>query len=349
MKLNKKAVLMFIATAEILSCCLNEGDGRDVFVFMSWNVQNLFDDVDNGSEYYEYDPANGEWNNDLFNRKAAAIAEVITAAVPGGPDIVLLQEVENDNALTLLNDGYLKPLGYHYSLFLPTQNSAIGCGVLSRIAIISVKSHAVNFRGKTAGRNISEIDFQIDGRGTGLKVFVNHWKSKLGGAAETEEARVASAGLLKSLIFDSAADVSEPLVIAAGDFNESHDEHLRVNREYSTAIMPRAEADRAADGVLSYVASAADMTGAVDGSLYNPWIDSDCKGSYCYDGIWETIDQFFLNAKAFDGEGLEYGRFKTAEFDFNTGPDGLPLRWLSLNGSGCSDHFPVILELKTIQ
>lgn len=313
-------------------------------MIMSWNVQNFFDDVDDGSEYWDFDPGNGEWNTDLFNQKAAALAEVITAAAPGGPDIVLLQEIENENALSLLNDGYLKALSYNWAIFMPTEDSAIGCGLLSRQPVIEVKSHAVNSGGSCAGRNISEIDFRISGSGAALKVFVNHWKSKLGGAAETEDRRMASAGLLRSLVFEALAAESSLSVIAAGDFNESYDEWDRVDGEYPTAIQPYPESGSAAGGLLYYTASSEDMSGGGTECLYNPWIDSDCRGSYCYDGVWETIDQFFLSEAAFDGEGLEYSDFRTVELDFNTADDGTPLRWITSSASGCSDHFPVLIE-----
>ncbi len=340
------ALLLFLFVF-VLSCCLNE-DGGETLHLMSWNVQNLFDDVDDGTEYYEFDPSNGEWNNDLFNRKAAALSEVISAAAAGGPDIVLLQEVENENALKLLNDGYLKACNYSYAVFFPTQDSAIGCGVLSRLPVLSVKNHAVNLRGKNSGRNIAEIDFG-EGAG-GFKVFLNHWKSKLGGPEETEESRSASAGLLNSLIKKAAAESADLLIIAAGDFNESHDEFNRVNHSYRTAIMPAAETgETPSEETMYYVDSKAGMTADSEIGLYNPWVDAEYEGSYFYNGTWETIDQFFLNAAAFDREGLEYAGFRAAALDFNTASDGSPLRWQSGTGAGCSDHFPVILELEAVK
>jgi len=349
MRMSKKAAVLLISAAAALSCCISEDEGGSSIFLMSWNVQNLFDDVDNGSEYYEFDPSNGDWNNDLFNRKAAALSEVISVSAAGGPDIVLLQEIENENALSLLNDGYLKLSDYKYMVFLPTENSAVGCGVLSRFPILSVKNHSVNFRGKTAGRNISEIDFDVEGYDAGLKVFLNHWKSKLGGAAETEPSRMASAGLLNSLISRISAVQTDLLIIAAGDFNESHDEYARINRDYMTAIMPFSEEDGWLDfNMLLFLDTAADMNGA-GGLLYNPWTEAGLNGSYYYDGNWETIDQFFLNAAAFDGGGLEYAGFSTVALEFNMRSDGTPMRWQSSTGDGCSDHFPILLELKTVR
>ena len=50
---------------------------------MSYNVQNLFDDVDNGSEFREFNPSRGGWNSEMFHLRVGTIAEVVRAAVPG--------------------------------------------------------------------------------------------------------------------------------------------------------------------------------------------------------------------------------------------------------------------------
>jgi len=50
---------------------------------MSYNVENLFDDVHNGSEYREFDPGRGTWNAEFFKVRIKSIAEVVRKAVPG--------------------------------------------------------------------------------------------------------------------------------------------------------------------------------------------------------------------------------------------------------------------------
>ena len=72
---------------------------------MSYNVENLFDDVDDGTEYPEYDPGRGSWSSEAFPLRVDTIAEVVRKSVPGGPDILLLQEVENGNALPRCGTG----------------------------------------------------------------------------------------------------------------------------------------------------------------------------------------------------------------------------------------------------
>jgi endonuclease/exonuclease/phosphatase family metal-dependent hydrolase len=344
----KNFFLVFLAV--LFVSCSNGGSENEI-VILSWNVQNFFDDVDNGTEYWEFDPSNEKWNYDLFNRKAAAIAEIIAASTPGGPDIVLLQEVENMNALELLDDGYLKSFGYEVILFMPTEGSAVGCGVLSRYPVIYACGHGVNHEGREVGRNIAEIRLQSGSDSGIIRIFVNHWKSKLGGAEETEIMRVRAASLLSSLIAEAAA--GDDLIIAAGDFNESHDEYDRVNKEYRTAIMPFSmeipeapEAREEQDEGLYYSALVDDLIENPGRVLFNPWIEAENSGSYFYDGNWETIDQFFIGSRGFDNKGLEYSGFQTVELDINTTAEGFPARWYTTSGDGCSDHFPIMLKLK---
>ena len=322
-----KRKVFFVLSAVVILYGCSAAEGTDKLFVMSWNVQNLFDDIDNGTEYYEFDPGAGDWNYDSFSRKASAVADVISASVSGGPDIIVMQEIENENALKYLNENCLKASCYTYSLFFPTEDSAVGTAVLSRFPIEAANSHAVNFGGKPAGRNISDFIVSIPGDAEPLVIIINHWKSKLGGAEETEGSRIEAARLLSELIRIRLEEHSGA-VLAAGDFNESHDEFERIGGLYATAM---------ANGGLA---------GAEELELYNPWDDAACEGSYYYDNRWETIDQFFLSEGFFDGAGWDYSSFSIAAVDFNSTVDGKPLGWRSSTNTGASDHFPILLELK---
>lgn len=338
-------ILLLILLLVLSGCSAQKGPER-LFI-MSWNVQNLFDDIDNGTEYREFDPENGTWTYDDFTRKAAALADVIAAAVPGGPDIIIFQEVENENALLHLNDNYLKSCGYQYNLFLPTEDSAVGCAVLSRIPVVQASSHGVNALGEDAGRNISAVHLYSSVINFNMHLFVNHWKSKLGGAAETEFRRKAASSRLNQLMNAAAGEDAGALLLAAGDFNESHDEFVRNSGAYTTAIMP-ADDPLSADepAALLYTRSPEDLCSRSGRQIfYSPWDDSTLPGSYFYNNEWQTIDNFFLGEGFFNGSGWEYDCFWVAATAFNTTESGLPLEWSVSRAAGCSDHLPVIIEL----
>ncbi|MDC7125489.1 MAG: endonuclease/exonuclease/phosphatase family protein [Spirochaetales bacterium] len=321
--------------------CSAESEENTVITIMSWNVENFFDDVDNGTEYYEFDPGNNKWNYDCFTRKASAIADVITSAENGGPDIVLLQEVENYNALEYLNDSYLKALSYPYLCFFPTSNSAVGTAVLSRYPIAGVHNHAVRLDNLLCGRNIAEVEIFLKEESPSLVVFINHWKSKLGGAEETEPQRIAASVLLNELMQD--AILAGYNVLAAGDFNESYDESSRNNEAYQAAIVC---GDDVCDGLnLMSWGSKDEMKNGYTDRYFNPWCELEGYGSYYYNDGWETLDQFFIGDSFFDDKSPEYSSFRIVKLGFNETSQGKPLSWDSGSGLGCSDHFPVILEL----
>ena len=74
----KGLILAFI----LLFVQLWPAGARDLTV-LTYNVENLFDDVHDGSEFPEFDPARGTWNSDLFHMRVETIAEVVRKAVPG--------------------------------------------------------------------------------------------------------------------------------------------------------------------------------------------------------------------------------------------------------------------------
>ena len=98
---------------------------------MSYNVQNLFDGVSDGTEYAAFDPARGRWDEPQFRRRCKRVAEVIRRAAPRGPDIVCLQEVENGAVVETLRSRYLADFGYRYLTVTETAGAPVNAGSLS--------------------------------------------------------------------------------------------------------------------------------------------------------------------------------------------------------------------------
>ncbi len=349
MKTNTLFLFILAAYAAVLlSCteCSLEGTKNRCITIISYNVENLFDDVDNGSEYRSYDPGEGVWNLELYHTKLSRISEVIENSVNGGPDILALQEIENENVLSALKDAYLKGMGYIYSVMAPAEGSAVNSAVLSRIPVTGFKAHSISINGDYPGRNILEVNFDYDGRL--LTLFINHWKSKSGGAFETENKRLESASLIRRRLLELYGGNPLEDIIVLGDLNENIDEYLRTGKSYQTALMPDSENIDGSFSSKSLVIT--EKTGSSRSSaeevvLYSPWSDSGYKGSYVYKDSWETIDHFLLNSALFDNTGFSFGSFEPVMKDFMLNDDGYPVRWSSETGTGYSDHLPVMLIL----
>lgn len=345
--LRTTILLLSLSLASCSGCSLAIfGIRRGPVTLLAYNVENLFDDVHNGDEYREYDPASGEWNTELFHIKMQNIAEVLRAA--GGADVVALEEVENAHAVETLNESYLKGLGYR-ALTAEAGKTSVTVAVLTRLPVTGFRMHHLAAGGKEPLRDIMEV--HLDCRGEPLVVFVNHWKSKLGGAEATEFDRRAAAGLIGRRIRALADEEPRCAIVVAGDLNESWDEYERTGEGYETALLPDSAQVPATAGNRSiFVASrpAAARLEARRVVLYSPWAEGGSGGSYFYGGGWETIDHTLLGARLFDGEGLEYRSFSVFQPDFLTDHEGRPLGWNSDRASGYSDHLPILLTLEVV-
>lgn len=338
------SVLLFAVL--LLAACGNSG--RTVTV-VSYNVQNLYDAADDGGEYREYTAAGG-WNEALYTAKLRAVGQALRTAAPGGADLVALQEVEHYGAARRLVTLELARAGYRHVVWLPDPHSGNGPVVLSKLPVRRVGALWVEGTADTTLRPILEVEVALGAAPEARSVFLfnNHWKSKLGGSAETEPLRrraaQALAGRLREIYAaDPAADV-----IVAGDLNVSVDEYERRQGRYPTALMPAA----AADGGALPVTAAAPAAGAAP-ELFSPWFAYRDAGrlplgSYRYKGSWETIDHLLLGAGLFDAAGVSYAggdRF-TVVSDGLLAADGGPWRFIgSPWPGGYSDHLPLRLEL----
>ena len=350
--------ILFIYFLVLISCsrCVlpDSDDFSDSLVFMSYNIQNIFDDSDNGTEYPEFDPGGGIWGTSQYYTRLFNLSEVIRRSVSGGPDIIAFQEIENSKVAEDLVEGYLKRMGYNYFIVTDTPDSAIQLGIISRLEINDIRVHQILLDGQTTGRPVLEASIVTDS-GT-LHIFNNHWKSKLGGAEETESARIAAATALKRRILELAEDDSSAEIVVFGDLNENWDEYRRIGGEYMTALMPLEDIilpDLAGPILITGSRDTISCVSTVDSTeqesiiLYSPWCaDAALPGSYVYNDTWQTIDHILMSSGMFNGTGFEYESFRVFKDDFLLNTWGHPLSWRTETGYGYSDHLPLILVVE---
>lgn len=126
----------------------------------TYNVENLFDGITQGSEYNDF---RGNWGNANYLKKLASVAKVIKGL---DADFISLNEIENEGVLRDLANA----CGYEYYVFASTKNAPVGLGVMSRKKIIS--SQKIEIEGvKTRPILRTQIEFA----GEKLNFFSAHF------------------------------------------------------------------------------------------------------------------------------------------------------------------------------
>jgi len=313
----KKIVLLLSLTLSLSSKTLK---------IASYNVENLFDMQNNGTEYSEYIPNKHNWTTKVFKKKLLNTAEVICDI---DADIIGLQEVENENVLKLLKQR-LRKIGcvYKYHAITHKKHSAIQVALLSKIPIIHINEIVVNRKLKY--RNILEVKFRVEGNP--FYLFVNHWTSKK--SSESKRIRSANA-LLKRL--KKLPKNSEYILL--GDFNDGYDEYLRENPSAINQTLKTIN-----EGLKSTAFS-----------HYNLWLELENyrRWSHNFYGEKQALDSIILPSTLFDGKGLEYmnDSFSVFKKSYLFHKKGYIFRWEIKKGrhqgKGYSDHLAIVALFST--
>lgn len=362
MRRCRTTMILIVSVVMCLGCTVAcSGESSDErFTIVSYNVQNLFDAEMDGTEYPEYRPKEGVWDQSRYRLRVARVAEVIAGMIPEGADVVCLQEIEHIGVLEDLVSWSLGDRGFRYIAATAHPNSAIQVGVISKVPITHVRSHQP--AGGIGVRPILEVSLRTP---LGEVVcLINHWKSKIGGAEQTEEARIASAETVRRRSAEIVSRDPDLLLLCVGDLNECVDEQRRVSGQYPTALnLFNYAAGISCDDISGLVLTGSPADFGERSSLcemgslwFDPWLLQDGGeggmsglepfGSHHYGGEWETIDHILCSEAAFDGLGWEFDGFTVVSDARLLSDDGRPFGWSLHTLTGYADHLPIILQLR---
>jgi endonuclease/exonuclease/phosphatase family metal-dependent hydrolase len=313
--------VLFLASCSLpFSCRIGEIDRLSV---MTYNAQAFFDAQESGSEFSEYKGKKTSWSEEKYSVRLDRLREAILISGKScemgserGPDIVVLQEIENLGVVQDLCNRMPHLNGYIYSAFIPPEKGvAFGTALISRYAVQKVRAHSVSGFGSGL-RPLLEIELDIGG--SPFTIFAAHWKAKSGDdPGLTAKIRAAQELLLMARIERLLRSSPDAPFIACGDFNQSRAEFTFLN---------------------AY------------GNCWDDWLMQNAvvgrpSGSYYYDGSWETIDNFFLGNSLFDEADWEFSSFSVVAQPPLINEEGFPERYEIWNGRGYSDHLPLVLIL----
>ena len=331
-----------------------EHPGSDSLTIMTFNVENLFDNLDDpGKEDRTYlalaDKQTREhkaacagievdrwraqclewdWNDAVIEKKLGVVAGVILQVGNGrGPDIVALQEVENLGILERLRTEYLAAAGYGPGILIEGDDlRGIDVAFLTRLDLAEPATlHRIDFSGVGEDRTydtrgILEATF-VRPDGTLLTGYSVHFPAPF----HPTEMREAAYRRLNELRAGLPPDRD---AFAAGDFNttsvEDRDKDMlgRFARPFWTVAH-----DVGCDGCkgTSYYAPRADWS-FLDMILWSPASDRGRKAT------WNLRADSVRIASAAPGQ---------------LRPDGTPWRFEMPGATGVSDHLPVIVTIES--
>jgi uncharacterized protein len=185
----------------------------------TFNVHRLFDTICQsgscGGSNYEALPTPEE-----FAQKVDRLAQAIAAL---DADIVLLQEIENEDALkALLTAVQERSPGFeHYRFGELGPPASVDVAVISRYAITESRKH--RSRRITTPDGVSTrftrefLEVHVDVGGSQAVVFVAHFRSKVD---DDPGRRIAEANASRDIVTASAREFPNALVVMGGDLND---------------------------------------------------------------------------------------------------------------------------------
>jgi endonuclease/exonuclease/phosphatase family metal-dependent hydrolase len=325
---------------------------RDRISVMAYNVENFFDELhDEGHDDYPFLPLSEkkrnpavrkycdeqpvfrkkecfrlDWNAAVVTRKIHAVASSIRQVHGQGPDILILEEVENRRMLQRLNDEGLDGT-YRTIVWLPGRDKrGIAVGLMSRFPLAGdPKLHQIALSPGANGesyketRGILEVPLQLP-NGPTLTVFGVHLPSQMNPLQE----RVDMVSGLRDLLRARGPD---DLWIVGGDWNTTSREELE------SGLVREKMGDL---GFISHIVGC-----------------GSCAGTHFYRGEWSFLD-ILVFAKSLGPDAT--GPYHLIPESIRTptwGPgqvqkNGRPIRFNVKKQEGISDHLPIFAEIQSV-
>jgi predicted extracellular nuclease len=318
--------------------------GETEFKVMFYNVENLFDIVDDPNTMDdEFTPGSEKmWDAGKYEKKLEDIAEVIQAVDRKElPVIIGLCEVENLKVVEdLVALRGLKKGHYGIVHYDSPDERGIDCALLYNRERFTVSGHraiqvSFPFDSTLTTRDILHVEGSTpDGRK--LHFFVNHWSSRREGERETRPRRMFCAVTLRKAVDDILNREPGAGIVIMGDFNDEP-----TNRSVFEMLLANNKRKNAGSR-----------------ELYNLMYDlhnAGGEGTYNFRGNWNMLDQIIVSRSLLEDRegwhtGYDAGRILKEDFMLyyrEEEKQEVPNR--TYGGpryyGGISDHLPVYFSL----
>jgi hypothetical protein len=333
----KISIFPFFLALSLLSLSVS-AQSEQVINVMFYNVENLFDTIDNAQTADEDFIPGGklEYNSFRYQEKLQHLAIVLDSSFNGHrPSVVGLCEVENRNVVeelrnhtTLIKGHEIVHIdspdgrGIDNALLFDSSIFKLGQFGLRKIDLGSEERHT---------RGILWVVLQEKETLQPMIFLVNHWPSRYGGAEESEWKRLKAAETSVLLIDSLLTLYPNGGLIFMGDLNDHPDN--------KSVMMLEA----CGDGNPCMV------------NMHKQYMGSH-EGSHAYRGEWGILDQILVNQIFLDGTSAWNADSSSAAFVkkswmlYHSDKDDKYFPSRSFGGTkyfgGYSDHLPATLTLK---
>jgi predicted extracellular nuclease len=338
--MKKIGVLFFVAF--MVSCKTTKPDAKShsdapakvKFDLMSYNIENLFDTIDDPNKADEDFTPSGklQWNTAKYREHLNHTVDAITNKGTNFPAVVGLIEVENGTVLNdLVNTSFLKGKGYQVVWYEGPDERGIDVALIydsKRVSVTGSRAIPVLLESVTDPNTRDILNASVRIGNEDFELFVNHWPSRRGGQDESEMHRIKAASVLRKEVDQILSVNPKANIVCMGDFND-----FPSNKSVHDVLQAGVSNEHSV--------------------LFNMMSDFEAlkKGTHFYKGEWSPLDQFMVSYGMFDKKCIDANSFEVVSYDFlyYTGKDGVksPARVYvgdSYKG-GYSDHLPILMHV----
>ena len=227
-KLLLPALLSCILIASVLTGCMQQVQEPEQYSFVFYNVENLFDTIDDADKNDEkYMPGSElDWDTEKYLHKIDQVSRVLTSIHEHTlPSVIGLSEVENRLVLEdLIELSGLKEGGYVIIHKEGPDERGIDVALLYRKSIfkpeyIDFMNIHYPFDPEEKTRDILYVKGEI--LGEVIHYYVNHWTSRWSGHLETNPHRNYTARLIRNHVDSILVAEPEANILIMGDLNDN--------------------------------------------------------------------------------------------------------------------------------
>ena len=309
---------------------------NDTLFVATWNVENLFDAIDdmdkNDEEFLPL--AEKKWTPEKIDQKINNLAQVIRWMNTGkGPDLLGVQEVEHQYLIDTLLQRHFRDKNYKVAYQESLDKRGIDNGLIydaNKFEVLNIKPIEVELPSKYPTRYILEVKLKSKS-GEEIFAFINHWPSRGGGEEKSQPNRIKTATVLRNEI-DLLISYNKNInIILLGDFNDVPNSLSIARYLWSNEFNCSSKVD----------------TMRLYNLAYKSFLSG--KGTYLYRSTWNMLDQIIVSNNLVSDGNFKYvcDSFHLIKPEFMIQKEGrykgsaMPTFGGRKYLGGFSDHIPV--------